>query len=215
MLRELKKSGRDVMGTHVLPQAAENIETRYGIEVRCGDLMDLALPSAHFGCVTLWHVLEHLPHPGQALEEISRILCPGGTLIIEVPNASGLGAMWGNALWFAWDLPYHLHHLCPESLGRALRSRGFHIKKIAHYSLEFSVFTVLQTLLNFLSSERDLLYKWMRRQVPLAKAWTAIVLGALLAPIAILISIVGALQGRGEIVRVIATKVSESKPLRL
>jgi len=37
--------------------------------------------------VTMFHVLEHLTDPIEVLKGVRRVLCPGGTLLIEVPHA--------------------------------------------------------------------------------------------------------------------------------
>jgi len=51
---------------------------------------DFPLPEGGFDCVMLTEVIEHLPNPGIALEEIHSLLCPGGTVIISTPNAISL-----------------------------------------------------------------------------------------------------------------------------
>ena len=51
-----------------------------------GNIEALPLPTAAFDKAYCSEVLEHLPHPEQALREICRILKPTGLLIISVPN---------------------------------------------------------------------------------------------------------------------------------
>jgi SAM-dependent methyltransferase len=65
------------------------------IEDRSGDvdlLVDVqAMPevaSGSFACALCTQVLEHLPRPWDALAELSRVLAPGGTLILTVPHLS-------------------------------------------------------------------------------------------------------------------------------
>jgi len=41
-----------------------------------------------FDTITLFHVLEHLPDPRAELTAISQKLAPGGSIVIEVPNAN-------------------------------------------------------------------------------------------------------------------------------
>jgi SAM-dependent methyltransferase len=52
------------------------------------DVTQIPVPASSFGAVMCIEVLEHLPRPIDALTEFSRVLMPGGTLIITAPVAS-------------------------------------------------------------------------------------------------------------------------------
>lgn len=52
-----------------------------GVQVR-GDAQALGLTSATFDVVLCTEVLEHLPEPQRAIDEIFRVLKPGGTLLL-------------------------------------------------------------------------------------------------------------------------------------
>ena len=59
-------------------------------------------------------------------------LAPGGLLIIEVPNAGGLGgAIFGKA-WSGLELPRHLSHFSPATLERAVEQAGGRVKWCWH-----------------------------------------------------------------------------------
>jgi SAM-dependent methyltransferase len=49
------------------------------------DILDIPEPDASFDAVLCTEVLEHLPDPVRALDEMARLLRPGGTLIITAP----------------------------------------------------------------------------------------------------------------------------------
>ncbi len=53
----------------------------------CGVIEAGAVPEGAYDAVTLIHVLEHLPHPVDALRACLSWLKPGGVLVVEVPNA--------------------------------------------------------------------------------------------------------------------------------
>ena len=48
-------------------------------------------PGNHFGLTIFASVIEHLYNPHHVLDEIARVLAPGGLLILEAPNAVSLG----------------------------------------------------------------------------------------------------------------------------
>jgi hypothetical protein len=53
-----------------------------------GDALDVlpALPAACARLVSAWHFLEHLPDAGPVIDEMSRVLGPGGEIEIVVPH---------------------------------------------------------------------------------------------------------------------------------
>jgi len=52
------------------------------------DIIDIPCSNASFDAILCSEVLEHIPEPALALREFSRILKPGGKLILTVPFAS-------------------------------------------------------------------------------------------------------------------------------
>jgi SAM-dependent methyltransferase len=73
--------------------AIEGVDAEYSSpNVRTGLLTDLPFPEARFAVVLCLDVLEHLPIGDQraALEELTRVLQPGGNLLLSVPNLAHL-----------------------------------------------------------------------------------------------------------------------------
>lgn len=78
-----------------------------------------------FGAVTMLHVLEHLPDPVATLTQLRRTLRPGGRLLVEVPNAGSVDALWPPVRPLVLDLPLHLHHFTPATLTAVVARAGF------------------------------------------------------------------------------------------
>jgi len=94
-------------------------------DVRTGDLLDAGFEADSFDVVTLYQTLEHVYRPKATLEEVRRILKPGGRLVVEVPD---YGAPWRKVFgryWFATMVPVHLHHFTRGSLRRVIAAAGF------------------------------------------------------------------------------------------
>ena len=115
--------GWQVAGIEV-DEAAGAKARRFTDELHTGDVLSAPFSPGRFDVVTAFHVLEHVPHPVPTVRRMLGWLAPGGLLIIEVPNAGGLGASLFGRAWSALELPRHLSHFTPESLSRAVELAG-------------------------------------------------------------------------------------------
>jgi 2-polyprenyl-3-methyl-5-hydroxy-6-metoxy-1,4-benzoquinol methylase len=111
--------GLDI-GDHVREQLL-HLDPRPRLMV--GDLHRARMPERYFDMITLWHVLEHDGNPVEALRRAGEMLRPGGVLLAEVPNSTGLIARLCGCNWIGWDLPRHLVHFSPRTL-RAVAERA-------------------------------------------------------------------------------------------
>jgi SAM-dependent methyltransferase len=92
--------------------------------VHAGDLLTAPFTPGEFDCVTAFHVLEHVPDPIGAVRRMLGWLAPGGLLIVEVPNAGGLGARLFGQAWSGLELPRHLSHFTPDTLTAVVAQAG-------------------------------------------------------------------------------------------
>ena len=166
--------------------------------LRTPDLAEAAYPSSYFDQVLIWHVLEHLQQPRETLEEVRRILRPGGRLVVAVPNLASRQAVWSGAAWFHLDLPRHLHHFPLAALRRLLDETGFEPISDHHFSVRQNPFGWVQSALNRVTwLPRNGLYTLLHnrqrtRPAPFDLRTRAILLGAfgLLVPWGIAASVV-------------------------
>lgn len=92
-----------------------------------GSVLDLPFRNNSFEAVTFSAVLEHIPSKTEmyALQEISRILIPGGYLWVDVPNSNPLGIL----LDPAYFLIGHRHYSW-RTLQKLLYRAGFKVINI-------------------------------------------------------------------------------------
>ncbi|MDR1090486.1 MAG: class I SAM-dependent methyltransferase [Prevotella sp.] len=69
-------------------QGLQNIEWNYGKLDIISDITDIPAPDNSFDAILCSEVLEHIPYPEKAIVEFSRLLRPGGTLLITAPFCS-------------------------------------------------------------------------------------------------------------------------------
>lgn len=118
-----KALGWKVTGIEV-DEAAAAKARRYTHEIHVGDVLTAPYASAAFDVVTASHVLEHLPDPVATIRRMLDWLAPDGLLIVEVPNAGGLGARVFGKAWSGLELPRHLCQFSPETLTQAVEKAG-------------------------------------------------------------------------------------------
>lgn len=90
-----------------------NKEGRYGEIDYISDITAIPVPENSYDAVLCTEVLEHVTEPIAALQEIARILKPGGRLFITAPLGSGLHQTPYH--FYGGFTPYWYRHFCPKS----------------------------------------------------------------------------------------------------
>lgn len=116
---------RPLWGMDSSRQALLAARRRFGLNVWQGDVPGLPFADQTVGTVTMWHVLEHLPRPRDALQDIARVLCAEGVLIVACPMADSWEARLFGRYWAGYDVPRHLYAFSRQTLPRLLRQAGF------------------------------------------------------------------------------------------
>jgi SAM-dependent methyltransferase len=155
-----------------------------------------------WAAVILWHALEHLPEPGDAITQAARLLKPGGVIAIAVPNNGSFQAQVFGLRWLHLDIPRHLVHLSEKSLSAGLSKRGFVVQRSSQMRGGQTVIGWLHGLVGALPGHPNL-YQTLRRSharssaQPLAKRLLAIAAAVVLLPLAALAAVAEAVMGRG------------------
>jgi 2-polyprenyl-3-methyl-5-hydroxy-6-metoxy-1,4-benzoquinol methylase len=130
-----KDGGFSTYGTELSSTGAGYADKR-GHHLLLGQLKDIDFKGLKFDVITLWHVLEHLPNPGEALSIIAGLLEPGGIFALAVPNEenqlfryrTGVKKSSNPLGPIVWSKEIHLTHFQPSTLRAALRAHGFEVR---------------------------------------------------------------------------------------
>lgn len=122
----------DVYGVDVnewaLEQARQNVPAGHFSIQNAQDLS--AFADGSFQIVIAKHVVEHLPSPEQAIAEMSRVLAPGGLLVLATPNTdSPMHARKGKN-WVGYQDPTHINLRSPKEWLGLLEQAGIKPDKI-------------------------------------------------------------------------------------
>lgn len=122
----------------------------------------------NFDVITMWHVLEHVPHLNKRIEELKSVLNNDGVILIAVPNCSSYDANYYKENWAAYDLPRHLYHFTPATITKLLAKHGF--KLIETVPMKFDSYYVSMLSEKYKGSSLQLLKGFLRGFISNLKA---------------------------------------------
>jgi len=113
-------TGIDIAGPSI--EAA----SKAGLAAVAGDFRSRFFDADRFGVVTMWNTLEHLPEPYAFVAEAFRVLAPGGTLAVSMPNHESLSVRLLGTRYRYIGLA-HLNYFSRRTLTRLLARAGFEV----------------------------------------------------------------------------------------
>jgi 2-polyprenyl-3-methyl-5-hydroxy-6-metoxy-1,4-benzoquinol methylase len=127
-----RDAGWDVAGVEPNRWLCDWARRHYGLQIDNGALFDQRYAAESFDVVTLWDVLEHVPDPRALLEEVRRVLRPGGVLLVNFPDKGSLAARAMGRRW-VFILTVHIYYFTRQTLRRLLDETGFEVVKFRPY----------------------------------------------------------------------------------
>jgi 2-polyprenyl-3-methyl-5-hydroxy-6-metoxy-1,4-benzoquinol methylase len=130
LLTEMDARGWRVTGLDFSPAMVRHVQEQLGLTAIEGTLPHPELAAGSFEAVVMSQSLEHVHDPLRVLRAAHRLLTPGGKVVVAVPNIDSLPFRWFGADWWGLDVPRHLTHFSPDTLGLMLKRAGFRIETI-------------------------------------------------------------------------------------
>lgn len=127
----MRHGGWETHGVDFNAQAVENARAGgANVQLATGDR--LPFPDDFFDAVMSWHSLEHHYSPKATMNEVKRVLRPGGYGIFAVPSGDSLGLRIFRSYWGPLEAPRHLYHFSKQTLSRLLREGGLRVENVFH-----------------------------------------------------------------------------------
>lgn len=120
-----RECGWQVTGTEISETAVNFAQEMWNLDVHLGALEEIHFEDAQFDAVVLRDVIEHLPDPKRTLQEINRILRPGGAFYVWTPNFNSVTRHLVGQRWGAVVFPWHLYYFTPQTLSQMCETTGF------------------------------------------------------------------------------------------
>lgn len=130
-LYQMASLGWQVQGIEFSAKAAQ-AAAQHGYRVQVGPLETAQLYDDPFDLIVGWMVLEHLHDPVSGLQKLRSWAKPSAWLVLSVPNAASVEFRIFKEKWYALQLPTHLYHFTPETIGRVLQAGGWTLKRVHH-----------------------------------------------------------------------------------
>ena len=124
LLMAAKKTGWEAEGVEVSHPTVEHLRNN-GLTVFSGELGEASFPTAHFDVVTAAELIEHVTNPSALVEEIARILRPGGIFWATSPHSNGASARVLKLKSSLVSPPEHLQLFSTVGLRKLLNRHGF------------------------------------------------------------------------------------------
>lgn len=105
------------------------------LKVCCNDLQSaISLNDQQFDLISCLDVIEHLINPFVVLQEIARLLKPGGILLLTTPNSNSILRYLRGEQWYALRDSSHLIYFNAFSLSYLVRKAGLRPKRQVAFS---------------------------------------------------------------------------------
>ena len=146
-LHMFRQVGFECVGTEISSKAIERAKELYHLDLLYGYVENLYLGNDGFDVITMWHVFEHLPYPGNTLDYLNKKLKKGGYIFLAVPNNSFWRKFYSPRFLLASKrkkletlipcLTYeskfkeiHLIHFNPKSLREIVEQHGLKVEEL-------------------------------------------------------------------------------------
>lgn len=126
-LHSVKSHVLECVGMEFNLDNARFVEEVLGIKVYTKRIEDIDLPQEFFDIATAFQVLEHVDDPTSFLKGIHKLLKPGGTICIEVPNIQDVLLSVYEIEEYSdfWFREPHVFNYSPQTLTMMLEKTGF------------------------------------------------------------------------------------------
>lgn len=116
-----------IFGVEPSPLLRKVATKNTGKNIKPGLLNNIPFSNNYFDVVTCYDVLEHSVDLKKNVQELRRVLKPGGFLLVQAPNYKSFMAYITGKTWDWWCIPDHVLHFSYDFLTRYLKKNGFSI----------------------------------------------------------------------------------------
>jgi dolichol-phosphate mannosyltransferase len=125
-LKIAENNGYDTLGVEPSEWAAQYSREKMGQEAIAGTLKDVPPDKGNFDVITMWDVMEHLPHPMNEIALIKTRMKPNGIFAFATLNIDNWAPRFLKEKW-PWFMDMHLYYFDKKSIGQMLKKNHLEI----------------------------------------------------------------------------------------
>lgn len=157
-LEAARDEGWSVSGLEASTYASSYAREELGLAVDTLSITSHSPASSKFDVITMWDTIEHLDRPDLALQNIRRLLRPGGVLAFSTGDYNSLLRRATGRRWRLFADPTHNFFFTEEALRRMLMESGYEVVSVDRRGKWVSLSLILhQSRLPFSATFRRLL----------------------------------------------------------
>lgn len=122
-LKIAHQRGWEIYGTEIDESAVEKCEETQ-LKMSFGEIQDIRFPEDFFDVIVHIEVIEHVNNPNQYIQEISKILRPGGITYLSTPNFNAIHRYRLKEKYDVISYPNHLCYYTAKTLKQAFKAHG-------------------------------------------------------------------------------------------
>ncbi|XDD47923.1 class I SAM-dependent methyltransferase [Leptospira sp. WS39.C2] len=157
-LEVAKEAGFFVQGVEI-SEYASSYANENNLPTVNGSLYDAKFPTQSFDVITLVEVIEHIENPKLFFQELTRILKPGGLLLLQTANFEGWQAK-KEASHYHYYMPGHVYYYGDTLLKKILTEHGFG-SFVSYFGVDFPLVAKLKKVKGSFQTWKDY-FKWIR-----------------------------------------------------
>lgn len=157
-LESARDEGFQIQGVEISEYASRYANEK-GIPTFNGSLEDAKFPNNYFSVITMVEVIEHIENPKFFFQELSRILKPGGLLLLQTANFDGWQAK-NEGPKYHYYMPGHVFYYSDTILKKILTNLGFS-RFVSYFGVDFPLVAKLQKSRGSFKNWKDY-FQWIR-----------------------------------------------------
>ncbi|TGL37556.1 class I SAM-dependent methyltransferase [Leptospira perdikensis] len=157
-LESARDGGFSVQGVEI-SEYASHYANENGIPTFNGSLAEAKFPNNHFSVITMVEVIEHIENPNLFFKELTRILKPGGLLLLQTANFDGWQAKKEGPNYHYY-MPGHVFYYTDRILKNILTNLDFS-RFVSYFGVDFPLLAKLQKSRGSFKNWKDYL-QWLR-----------------------------------------------------
>jgi SAM-dependent methyltransferase len=123
---ELARNYWEVQGIDISKPACDHAKN-LGLNVQCGDFLDIPVEAGEYNVFCLWDTVEHLYRPDLYIKKIRDTIAPGGIICMTTGDIDAFVPKIRRGKWRMIHPPTHLFYFSKKTIFTLLRKNDFNI----------------------------------------------------------------------------------------